>query len=231
MGIVYVMLVLVSSPPARHSSPPSPGPGGASRSACRPAYWRGGTSAGWRPAGWTSAVRSCSRCSGTADPPSSRPRQAPARDAPALAPYLGRVLPGLRRDPAVPAGRRTGDLPAHRQRRHEVLVPRPLRGQARGSGVVIAAWPLLGLAMYAYGGLTYCSAKPVPDGSVAVAAELGLPPMAARGARGCGRSGASRRLRRPRRSGRRYRRSRSRLIDGSLSVGGVAQAAASSANF
>jgi ABC-2 type transport system permease protein len=37
--------------------------------------------------------------------------------------------------------------------------------------VVIAAMAALGLAMYAYGGLTYLRAKPAPDGSVAVAAE------------------------------------------------------------
>jgi hypothetical protein len=36
---------------------------------------------------------------------------------------------------------------------------------------VIAAMAALGLAMYAYGGLTYLRAKPARDGSVAVAAE------------------------------------------------------------
>jgi len=37
--------------------------------------------------------------------------------------------------------------------------------------IVVAAMAALGLAMYTYGGLTYLRAKPVPDGSVAVAAE------------------------------------------------------------
>ena len=140
MGIVYLMLVLVSltAGPALVAALAWSWLGRADRCRVR----RTGVVV-LRPAGGTTAR---SPGSGVAHAAQARPihdrgdQAVQPREAPALASYHGRLLPGLRRDPVVPAGRRTGDLPADRERRHQVVVPRPLRagavavGRDRGDG-------------------------------------------------------------------------------------------------